>query len=633
MRFRKLLLAFFISLAVLFFPTIAKADGEFASDVSVEYKFNTSGTTTIIHKVTLENLFTDIYATSYKLVLDNIEPQNTQAYQDGQRLPIADAKESTTHTLTATFPDALVGKGKIRNFAISFDNNSFAVRTGEVWEISIPRLSPDNAFRNYNVRLLVPTAFGNEAYMSPRPTASSKEDGYLSYSFNKDLVSKTGITAGFGSFQVFSFNLNYHLENPLNQSSITEIALPPDTDLQKIYYQQIEPEPTNITVDSDGNWLAQYTLLPRQRVDVQAKGSVQIFATVRPFPKPSEDSLKENLNTSAYWQVGDIKIKDLAKKLKNPRQIYDYVWQNLSYDYGRVSPNVQRLGALSALATPDKAICMEFTDLFIALSRAAGIAAREINGYAYTENPKIQPLSLVADVLHAWPEYWNSQIDAWVPVDPTWASTTGGVDFFDKLDLRHFTFVIHGKDSVKPYAPGSYKLGSNPQKDVFVSFGQLPQDRTAKPAIKAELSKSIPFASQKLTVSVKNMGPAAFYNLTPQVLFDGKLMHNGYVEVLPPFATYSMQVAIPFSFLGRQMPNTITINVERTQLEVPTNKTQFIIYNLLAIFLVLALLVILVLAKLGKIKIRTIISWPKLWLTKIKHARPFSKNPANPNQP
>ena len=129
---------------------------------------------------------------------------------------------------------------------------------------------------------------------------------------------------------------------------------------------------------------------------------------------------------------------------------------------------------------------MEFTDTFIALSRAAGIPAREINGYAYTENPHVQPMGMVSDVLHSWPEYYDKEKNFWVPIDPTWGNTTGGVDFFHKLDLRHFAFVIHGVDSSKPYPPGSYKLGANPQKDVYVSFGKLPKMRNPKISIKSE---------------------------------------------------------------------------------------------------------------------------------------------------
>ena len=57
---------------------------------------------------------------------------------------------------------------------------------------------------------------------------------------------------------------------------------------------------------------------------------------------------------------------------------------------------------------------MEFTDLFVAIARAAGIPARESVGYAYTTNSRLRPLSLVTDVLHAWPEYYDADKKIWV---------------------------------------------------------------------------------------------------------------------------------------------------------------------------------------------------------------------------
>jgi transglutaminase-like putative cysteine protease len=64
-------------------------------------------------------------------------------------------------------------------------------------------------------------------------------------------------------------------------------------------------------------------------------------------------------------------------ELKTPENIYKFVTNNLSYNYYRVKPDVERLGAKDALANPDEAICTEFTDLFITLARSAGIPARE----------------------------------------------------------------------------------------------------------------------------------------------------------------------------------------------------------------------------------------------------------------
>ena len=600
---KKIFLFFVLSFLLLVFPRHSLAAGEFATDVTVNYKIEKGGTTFVSHLISLENLFSDLYATSYSLVLDNIEPKNISVFEGSKALPFKLSKEGAKNSLTIDFPEALVGKGEKRIFTVLFEEAGFAARTGEVWEISIPRLSSDENFRSYNVSFSVPATFGTEAYISPKPKEVKTEEGRVIYFFEKEDVERTGVTAGFGAFQVFSFTLNYHLENPLSKSAKVDIALPPDTALQRVYYQVVNPKPENIYVDSDGNWLATFVLKSRERIDVEVKGIVQIFAAPRSFPGTREETLQENLKEREFWETSNPKIKELAEKLKTPAAIYDYVWQTLSYDYERVRPNVERFGAVKALENPTNAICMEFTDLFIALARSAGIPAREINGYAYTENPEIQPLSLVADVLHAWPEYWDESKKAWIPIDPTWASTTGGVDFFSKLDLRHFTFVIHGKDPQKPYPPGSYKLGPNPQKDVFVSFGTLPEERVSHPEITVVTKRPVPFGPPRLAITIRNPGPVALYNLSPAVSFNGSNTKTEIIEVLLPYAHYEIESAVPYSFLGRSTPETVTVLVADSQVQVPTNKNQIILESAIVLLLLLLILVLVILIRFKKIQI------------------------------
>lgn len=583
-------------------PVIAQ--NEFAVDATVTYKVQDSGKTVVTHDITLENLFSTLYATTYTLSLENIDAQNISAIDEkGKAIQIDIQKNSSKTDIKLTFSNAVVGSGAKRNFFISYENPSFAIRTGEVWEVSIPRLGDSNSFRNYKVILDIPSSFGLEAYVSPKPQTSESSDRGHVYIFNKDDIIQTGITAGFGQFQVFSFNLSYHLENPLASSTQTQVAIPPDTAFQKVYIQKVDPKPDKITIDGDGNWLAIYKLTPRQRIDVAVMGAVQIFASYRPFPKPINQVLSDNLKPTQYWQTTDPKIIALAQQLKTPSAIYNYVSTTLKYGFGRVQPNVQRMGALDALQNPTQAICMEFTDLFIALARAAGIPAREINGYAYTENHDLQPLSLVADVLHSWPEYYDKDKGAWIPVDPTWGATTGGIDFFSKLDLRHFAFVIHGKDSIMPYPPGSYKLGPNPQKDVFVSFGKLPSERNSMPSLNATIIRAIPFFDNIYSVKIYNPGPVALYSVYPTIYFDGNFRNRDFVAVLPPFSSYEMKVNVPFSILGKDTPNIVKIMVDGVALNISTNKTQVIINSLLVLCAVFLGILLGILIKLGKIRI------------------------------
>lgn len=597
-------------LSTLYFVlcTGVRAEGEFLTDFDVTYRVKDTGITEVQNKITLTNVFSNLYATSYSIILDSISPQNIKAFDTNGPLIVNKNVNDKTTTIEVKFGDPVVGKDKSRTFWISFEESSFAIRTGEVWEVSVPRLSESAEFDSFNINLEVPENFGQEAYISPNPRESLKSDGYLKFKFNKNDVAKTGITAGFGQFQVFNFNLNYHLENPLSRESQTEIILPPDTAFQKVYYTDINPRPVSMEIDSDGNWIAKYNLKSRERVDVTASGYVQIFASLRPYPKPSQESISENLLEQPFWEINDESIKNLTSEIKTPKEIYDFVSTKLKYDYSRVKPNVERLGAVKALINPESAICMEFTDLFIAVARSAGIPAREVNGFAYTENPEIQPLSLVNDVLHAWPEYYDIEKGAWIPVDPTWGSTTGGVDYFTKLDLRHFAFVIHGKNSTKPYAAGSYKLGANPQKDVFVTFGNLPTERNPKIKIDAVLESWIPLVSNKLDVKISNPGPSAVYNLAPKVYFDEvEVATSGQIDILLPFQEYKTYVDIPFSFLATKTPEKVKVVVGTEEINILTNKNQVVLYNLLFIFFVVILVILTVLFRLKKIKI------PNIW--------------------
>jgi transglutaminase-like putative cysteine protease len=630
-KIKLILIATLILLPFTFFlfPSAARADDAFAVDANVTYKVDDSGQTQVTQNISLQNLYSTLYATTYTLSLENINAQNITATGDDRKNINVDTQQNGSQLdIKLEFPDAVVGKGSTRHFTISYTDGSFATKTGEVWEISIPRLSDQSDFRSYQVNLVVPDSFGQQAYISPQPGTSSDSGGFKSYTFPENSMNETGVTAGFGQFQVFSFNLSYHLENPLEINSQTEIAIPPDTAFQKVYFSKIDPKPDNIQIDEDGNWLAVYKLTPRERIDVNVIGSVQIFASYRPFPQPSDLVLNDDLQSTEYWQSDNNQIKALAATLKTPEAIYDYVSTNLKYDTARVQPNVQRMGAINALNNPTQAICMEFTDLFIAIARAAGIPAREINGYAYTDNPSLQPLSLVNDVLHAWPEFYDAGKGAWIPVDPTWGATSGE-DYFNKLDLRHFAFVIHGKSDTEPYPPGSYKLGTNPQKDVYVSFGTLPQNQNSIPQISVVTERNVPFFDTIYQAKVYNPGPASLNVFYPTVYFDNVEHSRDFVQILPPYASYDFRITVPFSLLGKNTPDDIKIVVNESQLNIPTNKSQVVVNSLLVLFMVFIIIVLLIMIRLKKLNLNKITGTITRLYAKITRKSAKNNNPTD----
>lgn len=538
--------------------TPALAAPEFNTTFNAIYTVNESAVTTVSHQITLTNRFSHIYASQYSLTLGSTQIKNVQATTAGRPLPTTITTDTNSTTITIAFEEAakVVGKDQTLTFTITYQNLDIAAKNGRVLEVNIPKLANVKEVDTYTVTLTVPSSFDAPTLVSPSPTSQQVNPAQRSLHFDTGSVADTGISVLFGSYQNFAFNLTYHLDNPGLTPAQTQIALPPDTAYQRLIYTSINPPPTSVTTDPDGNWLAQYQLKPQQKLDITATGNALIYLqpTV-PIPPTSADQLSAYLKPQPYWPVTDPAIKDLAGQLTSPQNIYNYVTNSLKYNYDRIEANFQRLGAKAALDHPQNAICTEFTDLFVTLARAAGIPARDINGFAFTANPKLRPLSLEKDVLHAWPEYFNSDKGVWIPIDPTWGNTTQGIDYFNRLDLNHFTFAIHGQDSSQPYPAGSYKLADTAGKDVNITFADTFPQQTSQLQLKLNLNPTNIFSRQASgQLIITNLGNAAVHQ--PRVSFQSSPTPGTINATIPPYG----QLELPLTFEAIDPHLTVTVN-------------------------------------------------------------------------
>jgi transglutaminase-like putative cysteine protease len=538
--------------AVLLPPRRVQAAGEFVSDYEVTYRVEESGLTRATYKVSLTNQTERYYATEYTMQLGTSDVAQVSARDPGGPVPLTIEKGEDSTKIRLTFNDQVVGKGKILPWQLDFLTHDYAKKVGQIWEIDIPPLSKTEAINNYAVYLVVPATFGQPAYMFPKPTETTKGEDGVRYTFAKEDYLKHGVSAAFGKFQLFSFNLAYHLKNPRLYPVKTKIALPPDTPYQTIVLESLVPKPVNIAIDEDGNWIADYQLAAGEVVNIVASGEVKLFAKAKTNKVPllSAEARQRYLSQQEYWEVDDPQIKELARKLKTPEKIYDYVVSTLGYDQSRLEGNLVRMGAAKIIQQPKTAVCMEFTDLFIALSRAAGIPAREINGYAYTSDPRRRPLSLArlsGDILHAWPEYYDEE-RGWVPVDPTWGSTTRGRDYFHNFDLNHVVFAIHGSDSEWPPAAGAYKFDASQQNDVKISFAQPPLQTAKEPVVSFKLpERLISGLPVKGSLEIKNLGNVVYPQSSLQIesdffTIDGETEME--ISAIPPFGLIQVPISL-----------------------------------------------------------------------------------------
>lgn len=434
----------------------------FKTSYDVTYAINEDGITNVLFKINLSNLTSQYYASSYKLTVGLSQINNLAASDPNGKIIPKVLKTEDGQSIELVFNKKVVGITDSLSFSLSFDTKEVSQKQGHSWEVNIPRFSNQESFENFVVHIKTPSSFGPPTYIKPKPKTNNLD-------FTKEDLGKSGISLGFGDTQYYSFGLTYHLSNKHLFPIVSEIAFPPSTNYQDVVIDSISKKPASVIKDRDGNNLGKFALSPSEKFDVKIRGRIKVFL----YPK--KELLKNTdeevyLKQKPYWEK-DQKITDLARKLKTPEAIYTYVVNALTYDFTRVTGNSPRVGAKAILENPHSAVCLEFTDLFIALSRAAGIPAREVDGFAYTQNKKQRPLSLVKDVLHAWPEYYDRKQQAWIMVDPTWGNTTGGLDYFSLLDTNHIAFAKRGVSSTYPIPAGGYKPEELKNvKDVEITF-------------------------------------------------------------------------------------------------------------------------------------------------------------------
>ncbi len=613
------LLLFLVYSFILYVPAV-RAEGEFETNYDVTYSIDDKGLTTVTQKIQLTNKTPNFYADKFELKIGSTKVINVSALDNTGPLETNVKFENNLTTISIKFNQKVVGTGKSLNWTLIYSSEELATKSGQIREVSIPRLAKSADIGKYDAAVVVPRSFGPQAFAVPKPTSEEVAPSTQKYTFNKDQLLDSGIAMSFGEKQVFSFKLNYFLENDNVTSQIDEITLPPDNNYQKIILQKLDPAPLDVTVDDDGNFLAKYKLLPKQKLDVVAEGSVEVFH--KPFrniyKKLSDSEKRLYIQPQRYWETDNGFIKDKANELKTPEKIYGFVSNFLGYSEERLKADkIDRKGAASAVSDPKNSVCMEFTDLFVAIARAAGIPAREVTGYAYTQNERLRPLSLAVnsgDVLHAWPEYWDDEA-GWVQIDPTWGSTSGGLDYFNKLDFNHVTFSQRGKSSTSPPPAGAFKRqGQEDEKSVFVDFAKDLPDATHNSELSLKVpSKIVAGIPIKVSANSKNSGSATIYDQKISLSsMELKNLGNSEIDVaiLPPFAVRNYAFRLQSQNLLTYAQDVLVLSFSDSQISRPFTVEP--IYKLFfsTLFLASSALLVLIIAA-GLLLYKKIFKRPK----------------------
>lgn len=513
-------------------------------DLSVDalYEVEANGITSVTQEIAITNKTEFYFTPSYTAGLGINDISNIEAYNSDGTIPATiEDDEPDNKKIKLTFQSRYAGLNKTNTFTLKFKTQDIAKKIGNVWEVNIPGLEDSSKFSSYTTTIKVPEDFGDASIVKPYKKISQSS----SISFNKAEIGNAGIYVLFGQSQYYKFELKYNISNPNLFPVKTEIALPPSTNYQNSIISDFSEDPANVIRDFDGNWIAEYSLLPQQKKTIIVKGVIETLSS----PRTQEIDNKQNQRYTSplkYWDSKDDKVLSVAKDLNDVEDIYDFVVKTLSYNNKKIATENLRLGGKGSLGEPTNSVCLEFTDLFISLARAKGIPARAVEGFAFTNNSKLRPVSLVNDILHAWPEYYDKETKKWIMIDPTWGKTTNGIDYFTSLDFSHVTFAVKGVDSQYPIPAGGYKF-SKDSKDVSVSFASKDDFKPISKIVVDEAfpDKVFPKFAVKGTINIKNTGNVPQENLNLVVQTSSGSKRQFFIDYIPPYG--SREITTSFS--------------------------------------------------------------------------------------
>ncbi len=476
---KRLIVGFFWAVILLFIPQVVEAEGEFSASYNVKYDIDEQGQTAVNEKVTLKNNTDKFFPSSFSLLISAANLENVTARDTDGPLEVVVERQGKKSQITVKFTKQVGGKDKQYSFDLNFTSPDFVQKNGDITTVSVPKVGSAEEVSAYVLNVSVPVSLGDSSFMTPEPKNQSESAGRLNFTFNKDQLTQSGVLGIFGSNQTFDFALQYELENDTILPKVESIGLPTPSAFQQILIKNIEPKPDQVSLDEDGNYRAFFRINRRDKMTVTVTGLAKVNVVPDKKFSPLSRALESKLTSNnTYWDSANPQIRTKAESLidktdttsdQKMRKLYEYVVSTLHFDTTRMDENkFNRLGSMTALTNPDKSLSAEYADLLIALARSVGIPTRQLIGVVFSNNLDLRPLSYEGKNLHSWVEFYDEE-GRWKAVDPTWESTSGGVDYFSQSLINHLAVVKRGISSTDPKAP----------KDAVITFTeqQLVEDK------------------------------------------------------------------------------------------------------------------------------------------------------------
>lgn len=348
---------------------------------------------------------------------------------------------------------------------IDFSTHDYVKNIHKWTRIEYPALHKDTKFEQihddtktsaliyYNLYIQVDSSMEKLAKIYPNSFKKSEENNLVKYSFDaKDRLGQP-VYLEFGTERYLKFEMTLKTEKtdkliPEKYSSaikalstnIYELALPREfsESNQKVKIESIQPKPTKIFTDSEGNVIGTFEVPANKEGEISIVGYITLkqepYESKLEIPNPQfeqyvddvkkDTNLSKYLTSTKYWEINDSYIIEQANNLLKEQNTlldvikndYQFIMDTLEYDQVKASdPNSLRIGAKGALQG-GASVCMEYSDSMIAILRAQGIPSRASFGYTNID------LNTEEKISHQWVQIWIPDY-GWLTVDPSYESS------------------------------------------------------------------------------------------------------------------------------------------------------------------------------------------------------------------
>ncbi|HEX7456244.1 MAG TPA: transglutaminase-like domain-containing protein [Candidatus Nanoarchaeia archaeon] len=535
------------SLLCLFLSPFSKVSGAdctdtskvFSSSYDLTVSFDAEGDGLFHQKVSLKNLVAGCFASEYSLKINSTKVRSVSGEDSLGSLLVKVSKDKQSTLISAKLNEEIIGKNKSVAFGLKFRLEDLAAKQGLVWDLTVPQITTSEKVTAYNLKVVAPVSWGKVFMVSPKPERVKTSKKQTALTFGKEEALNKTVSASFGQYQEISFKFKQQLENTGFLSKKFQIYLPPDTEKQQVLLTKITPQPEKIKTDELGNYSAEFKVGGWQTREVLIEGVVKIAGEGNKFTPPitfSGKNLERMKASSRFIQVQDRLVQEKAKKLKTIEAIYDFVTEYLEYDTKAFEAGKsERKGAAQLLRKKSLATNIDFVDLFLALTKAAGIPAREVFGFTLADGKGFKPTfigqPLNTSHMHVWAQVYDSDKNIWVNVDPTWGRTLSADYVRESSPDRFILLITTSGDKIEALedlvlsadnmriAPAKQSSDFSPKVDLGISIDQAFAGFPIDLVVKLKNRSGVALTAGKISVSTEDISLINSKDIKLQVIF------------------------------------------------------------------------------------------------------------------